>query len=258
MRSKIIFLFLLAIFSSVELAWGFFPDIEEVNARWLKNLNSLNAFQVVCTYDLEEKLSVRLWQKGNLWREEWTIQVKGQNKVVWAGLGRGQEVILAYPELKLKPRPVLNFWRKDLNWWIIRGLDTNLLSYQFLQYTPCLVLGGESLQIWLDNNLMLPVRLVFGDGGDNFDFNWSKYHQIGNFWLPKKMSIVHQTQNWECTFEWRGINIDLPDELFSPQGFQNRFERLNNSSIPSEILTLMKVLARAHETINIEHATANP
>jgi hypothetical protein len=266
LRAKIIFLFLLILFASVQLAPCFFPDIAEVNDRWLKNLSSLNAFQVVCRYDLEEKLSVRLWQKGDLWREEWTVQIDGQNRVVWAGLGRGQEVILSYPQLKIKPRPALSIWQKDLEWWKKKGVDTESLSYQFLEDTPCLVLGDERSQIWLDNNWMFPVRMVFGYGRDNFVFTWSGYHQIGNFWLPGRLSITHQDKNWTGTFEWKGININLPDELFSAQGFKDRFEKLNSpayaasaaSAISSEILMLMQVLARAHETINIEHAIANP
>ncbi|WP_457572499.1 hypothetical protein [Desulfovulcanus sp.] len=283
MRAKIIFLFLLFLFASVQLASGFFPDIAEVNDRWLKNLSSLNAFQVVTTYDLEEKLSVRLWQKEDLWREEWTVQIDGQNRVVWAGLGRGQEVILSYPQLKIKPRPALSIWQKDLDWWIKKGVDTEFLSYQFLEDQPCLVIGDKSpqtrennlmlpltessalnlapsTQIWLDNNWMFPVRMVFGYGGDNFIFTWLKYHQIGNFWLPGKLSIAYQAKNWTGTLEWKGININLPDELFSAQAFKDRFEKLNSPAyaISSEILMLMQVLARAHETINIEHAIANP
>ena len=252
MRAKLIVLFLLFLLAFVQVSPGFFPDMAEVDARWHKNLRGLNSFQVEFLFDLDEKLSVRHWQKQDLWREEWTVQIDGQNRVIWAGLGRGEEVILSYPRLRVKPVPVLCIWQKSLDWWIAKGLNTNFLSYQFLQDTPCLVIGSSSgnepLQLWLDNNLMLPVRMIPGSGGQEFSLTWLNYYQIGNFWLPGKLSIAYQDKNWECSIEWKGINIDLPDGLFSQQDFKNRFETLNQA-VPSEVLMLMQVLARAHETI---------
>ena len=164
MRAKLIVLFLLFLLAFVQVSPGFFPDMAEVDARWHKNLRGLNSFQVEFLFDLDEKLSVRHWQKQDLWREEWTVQIDGQNRVIWAGLGRGEEVILSYPQLRVKPVPVLCIWQKSLDWWIKKGVDTESLSYQFLEDTPCLVLGDERSQIWLDNNWMFPVRMVFGYG----------------------------------------------------------------------------------------------
>ena len=215
---------------------GFFPETKEIQGEIKDNLGRISSLQAEIEPVGENGLVWRIWQKGELWRTEWVDKEK--NRVVCAGLGRGNEIYAAYPAGS-KPGPVPSWLLlRDIPWLEAHGLKTAKKEYAFVGNRPCVILGEygpekQGMRLWVDNEKMLPVRM---DPGESRQLLWRKYHRAGNYPLPQQMELSrHGDEPREFRINWTGINISIPDELFSVSRFKDSFARAASPGLPDVV-----------------------
>jgi len=219
---------------------AFFPDSEIVRSKVQKQLSSLQSLQLEISFPGDDSLSLFLWQQGGDWRQEWVQDKDDGQTVVGAGIGYESTLLTSYPKVQQFPQPVLNFWyQRPLQGWLQElGIDTSIKSYQFLDTRPCLVFGaryGESnrAQLWIDNELHLPRKLTTWKG---VQWIWSDYYRVGNFFLPHRAQVQFPFgTSVEMRLAWRGVNRDIPDELFRSQAFTRKFSSAGFPEVDSRV-----------------------
>jgi hypothetical protein len=219
---------------------AFFPDAEQVRTKVQEQLGSLESLQLEISFPGDDSLTLFLWQQGSDWRQEWVQDREDGQTVVGAGIGTGSALLASYPRVQQFPQPVLNFWfQPPLQGWLQElGIDTSVKSYQFLETRPCLVFGaryGESnrAQLWIDNELHLPRKLTTWKG---VVWTWSDYFRVGNFFLPHRAQVQFPFgTSVEMRLDWRGVNRDIPDELFRSRTFARKFSSAGFPEVDSRV-----------------------
>ena len=228
---------------------AYYPEAGKIAAQLRKEYKSLDAYQVVISFEKEPDLELRLWQQGQNWRQEWVKKSSGKAGIVAAAIGFKGKFITRYPSEEPVPVPVLDLWNqeKPYIWWQDMGVDTNIKSYQFFKHRPCLVLGAGSnelkqAQIWIDNKNKVPLR-VYTD--DNLEWQWYKYHNIGNFLVPHKARLISaQGRSFVLNIAWGAINKKIPPKLFSKREFEEKFAGVPapSSKFSSKLLQQLKLV----------------
>lgn len=215
---------------------GFFPESKEIRTEMQDNLGRLNSLQAEIEPAAGSDLVWRIWQKGELWRTEWVD--KDKNRVVCAALGRGNEIYAVYPAgAETGPVPSWILLR-DIPWLKAHGLDAEKKEYAFVGNRPCIILGAygpekQGIRLWVDNEKMLPVRM---DAGESRQVLWKDYHRAGNYPLPQRMILTgYNDEPREFSIDWTGINISIPDDLFSVSRFKDSFARASRRGLPDVV-----------------------
>jgi hypothetical protein len=198
---------------------GFMPAIESVQSALHKQFASLDSYRVDIVPLEDPTLLIRHWQEGGLWRQEWVSHPDTeQSTLLLAAVGQGRTLNGSFPMYRSIPLPFLSFWHPlSRTWWETYRINTSVMSYQFLDDRPALVIGAEYgqtriPQLWVDNQRHTPLRLLTPE----FDLQWASYHRVGNHWLPKKMIITFpDTDPFSLDIAWRGVNIGLTPDRFS-------------------------------------------
>jgi hypothetical protein len=207
------------------MALAFTPTFESVRTSMAEQMEGLKDYQVDLVPAFDRTLLIRHWQSGQLWRQEWT-QDDGAKRLLVAALGQGGTLSASFPGYRAMPLPLLWQWRQAsrsmIETWRI---NTGVMSYQFLEDRPCLVLGAEygqtSLpQLWVDNELTVPLRLIV----PGIDLRWLSYHKVGNLWLPARLVVLFpDTDAFAFEVNWRSVNAAMAPELFSKDRFLSAY-----------------------------------
>ncbi|MFP4169368.1 MAG: hypothetical protein ACLFSY_11080 [Desulfonatronovibrionaceae bacterium] len=217
-------------------ASGFFPETEDIESKIHDNLGRVSSLQAEFLFANDGELVWRVWQKGRQWRSEWVDKEK--NRVLCASVGRGSEVLGAFPagtETGPPPSWVLLQGVSRLKG---RGLDPEKKEYAFLGDRPCIVLGGydsgdKGLRLWVDNEEMLPLRVDFGP---DMHLQWRDFSRTGNFPLPRTMSVqADDGSSLDIEINWTGVNVSLPQELFSVPEFKDKFRDRRKRRLPDTV-----------------------
>lgn len=199
---------------------------EKLINRIDSNYSGINSYLLVVKFD-EDDLSLRIWQQSEQWRQEWVMD-SGQNQdVIAVAVGQGRFPLLSFGHDDTGP-PVTMVLFEDAAWWEEAGLDFELQSYHFFHGRPALAVGmsvpgDPEPYLWMDNEDMVPLRMVFSEKGKSFELGWLEYRNVGNYKLPHKLIISSNDFEMICSLEWRGINSLYEDQLFSPEDLDQFF-----------------------------------
>ncbi|WP_028575316.1 hypothetical protein [Desulfonatronovibrio hydrogenovorans] len=178
---------------------------------------------------VDQGVSLRIWQQGQDWRQEW-VQITGAGeKVAAVAVGRGQTVLMAYGLSEIYP-PLINVLFYSLDWWKDQGLDPERQSYHFFHGRPALALGmsdpdDPGPQLWLDNEELVPIRTFFSRAGKILDLGWLEQRNVGNYKLPHKLIIDSGEKKLVCQIRWREIGSSHDKLLFSSERLEQSFSQ---------------------------------
>ncbi len=198
----------------------------ELVERLDNNYSGINSYLLVVTFD-NPNISLRIWQKSENWRQEWVMDSGQGQEVVAVAVGQGDTVLLALGNDLASP-PVTRILFENSTWWSKAGLDFGVQSYHFFHGRPALALGMKMAEdpephLWIDNEHLVPLRMVFSEQGAKSDLGWLEYRNIGNYNLPHKLIIANRNAEIDCYLEWKGINTQYDDLLFSRDELERSF-----------------------------------
>lgn len=201
---------------------------EKLADRLDSNYQAISSYLLVLTFDKGD-LSLRIWHQSGLWRQEW-VKVSGSREdVVAAAVGQGRFPVVSVG-IDVPGPPIAMVLFEGLSWWEDAGLDFDSWSYHFFHGRPALALGMDARQnsgpyLWMDNEDMVPLRMVFPENDTGLELGWIEHGNVGNHKLPRKLIISGNDFEMVCNLEWRGINSVYEDKLFSPEDFEKSFSR---------------------------------
>ena len=228
-------------------AVAFFPDFQDAVQKVDENLGDLRSLQLEVSFPEEPGLKLYLWLKGDTWRQEWVFSEDGRpGGVLAAAIGRGSRLQTTYRQRERFPLPVTFFWYRNgiRRLWAAQDIETAYAAYRFLDDIPCVVYGTKRgltglPQIWFHAEEYVPVRLKMKTG---LTWTWTGYRNIGNFFIPHKARLDLGADRFVgMSLSWRGINQDIPDRLFDPAAFRDKFSK---APPPERDQGLMQVLFR--------------
>jgi hypothetical protein len=199
---------------------------EKLAGRLDNNYQAINSYLLVVSFGKGD-LSLRIWQRSGLWRQEW-VQVSGSTEdVVAAAVGQGWFPLMSVGFDDPGP-PIAMVLFEGLSWWEDAGLEFDSQSHHFFHGRPALAVGMDTREdpgpyLWMDNEDMVPLRMVFPENDTGLELGWIEHGNIGNYKLPRKLIISGNDFEMICTLEWRGINSVYEDQLFSPEDFEKSF-----------------------------------
>lgn len=211
------------------------PDVaaEKIAA----NFSGINSYSVVIDFD-DQNMSLRIWQQSGFWRQEWVDDSSGQEKVAAVAVGKEDASTLSYGVSRAAP-PLTSIIFKNIAWWEEKGLQPQQQSYHFFHGRPALVMGLSRAEdpkphLWIDNENMVILRMVFSDMKTLHDLAWLEYRNVGNYKLPHKLVIDSGDFGMTCNIVWRDINSEYSRELFSPDILRKSFS--NAKLDPTELI----------------------
>ena len=213
----------LVLFLVPAAASGFMPSFETVRSGLHGQLESLKNYQVDLVPAGDRSLLIRHWQEGPLWRQEWVMNPETERAtLLLAAVGQGRMLSASFPEYRSIPVPFVSLWHPlSRAWWDEHRIDTRVMSYQFLEERPSLVIGAvygqtRAPQLWVDNERFTLLRLLTPE----HDLRWSDYQRIGNHWLPKAMVVAFPDMDpMLLEISWRGVNTAMTQDRFSKESF---------------------------------------
>ncbi|MFO7728768.1 MAG: hypothetical protein R6X11_10625 [Desulfonatronovibrio sp.] len=206
---------------------------EKITANYI----GIKSYSVVINFD-DQDLSLRIWQQSGFWRQEWVSDSSGREKVSAVAVGKEGSSILSYG-VSQAAAPLTSIIFKKMAWWENRGLQPQQQSYHFFHGRPSLVMGMAGAEdpkphLWIDNEDMVILRMVFSDMKKLHDLAWLEYRNVGNYKLPHKLVIDSEDFDMTCNVEWRDINSEYSRELFSPDILRQSFS--NAKLDPPELI----------------------
>ncbi len=216
------------------ILWMAFPSLvtgtiiphAELENKFDSNYSGISSYSLVIVFE-ETDLSLRIWQQAEFWRQEWISGAGSDERIAAVAVGRGSSAVLSIGMDRAGP-PVSQILFRDMDWWINAGLVSELQSYHFFYGRPALVSGmavstDPKPHLWMDNEEMVPLRMVFSSNGNILDLGWLEHRNVGNFKLPQKVIISNGYQEIICSMEWRDINSTYDDDLFSAHVLEESF-----------------------------------
>ncbi len=206
-------------------AYALFPDTGEVADELKAKYEELESWQVELGLNGTSEHTIQCWRDGDHWRQEWIAATENGTRVVRAAVGSGQRIEGVYPASPSAPHPPLRlFWLKDPKQaWQRMAIQDQVMSYQFLEDRPCLVLGAEygdprSSQVWIDLERRVPLRLVAPSG---ITWRWSEYYSLGNHLLPTRLRIAFpQGKSFSFDVQWHQVGTEIDSSLFSANALE--------------------------------------
>jgi len=224
-------LLIFCVFSASPALGNIIPRAD-LTSRLDSNHQGINSYSVVVDLDGYDT-SLRIWQHAENWRQEWVSDSADGQEVVAVAVGQGRFDLLSFGFDRSGP-PITRIIFENSAWWNKAGLDFDRQSYHFFHGRPVLALGmavtgNTGPQLWVDNEDMVPLRMVFSENQTGLDLGWLEYKNIGNYRLPHKLIISGPGVKMTCNLEWRGINSRYGENLFSRQYLEQTFSGANLS-----------------------------
>lgn len=235
-----------------ENGFAFFPSIEDVEARLRKATGQVQSLQAVFTFpDQDPSVQLRVWQSSDMWRQEWVVEEEETPLLRAAAIGQGQKLLASFPRGAGFTVPPFWFWKQPdpYIWWSRLGIEPGVMSYQFLEGRPCLVLGAvygqaDTPQMWIDTELFVPLRVRSRQG---YQLDWLEYRTVANHDLPHRTRMANL--QWNATsalIQWKGVNTSHPANLYDVDTFNRRFSGVqDDDQLPLLFFRLREMLPNA-------------
>lgn len=211
---------------------AFFPSVDEVQNRIDGKTVAPKSYQAVVSFPEYEDIRVFIWSSGQSFRQEWAVSEGDKNRVLAAAVGRGSRITRCCPvNATVFVLPLVSYWLPAgrMDSWKGMGIDPQAMSYRFDQDRPCLVLGANATvrgasQVWLDNETYAPVRLIWARPSGTVEVAWKNFNNHGGYSLPEAGTVTGCGEQLDFTVDWRGVNITIPDKIFSAKTFADKFK----------------------------------
>ncbi|WP_138774318.1 hypothetical protein [Desulfohalovibrio reitneri] len=215
-------------------AGAFLPDQQEFMEEVRTSYSGLRNYALRAEFSRNE--TARLWRSDERWRQEWVMG----DRLMAAAVGAGDRLYASWPAASSFPLPLTAPWRMaDPMETLTRfGVDADTRSFAFLRDRPCLVLGrsGEG-RAWIDTERKVVMRLVRqAPSGERLTLDYKDFKRSQVNWFPQAGKATHavpggEDEVIEFSLQWRGANMGLRPELFSPDALRSR---LAGVATPSE------------------------
>jgi len=235
----ILFVAILILLLGFGYAGAFFPNVNKVSEKIEKRYGSIDSLMAEISFSGNSTSRIHVWRQSGKWRQEWISKNGNSSEIVQAAIGDGRKLLATFPEKSSFPLSVFHFWYPGdaYKFWQLLGINSEIMSYQFLEKTPCLVVGAEyqdlnSPQLWLHKDKYFPLLVI---NWKKIKWNWQEYAELGNYYLPHKVEIAFpEGKEIEMDIKWKGINTKIPKHLFDPSHFREKFSRAVSSMYKSE------------------------
>ncbi|MFW6415503.1 MAG: hypothetical protein ACOCZ2_04220 [Thermodesulfobacteriota bacterium] len=220
-------------------ASAFFPNVMEVSEKINNRYGSMDSLKARISFSGNSTSYIQVWRQDGKWRQEWIGRDGNSSEIVQAAIGKDRELLASFPEKSSFPLSVFHFWYpgEASSFWQMLGINSGIMSYQFLDKTPCLVVGAEyrdfnSPQLWLHKEKYFPLLVI---NWKKIEWKWKEYTAVGNYYLPHKVEIDSpEGKVIKMEISWKGINSKIPEQLFNPLKFRKKFSNVDSSIYKSE------------------------